>query len=158
MFSAPEITFFGFDISARGIRPNNQSVEAIRNSPTPTNASEVRSFLGLASFCRRFIPDFSTIAYPLSELTRKAVQWRWTTTHQSAFDKLKTMLTSDCVMAHYDPAALTQLRVDASPVGLVAILTQTQLGVVRPVAYAGRTLTAVERRYSQTEREALAVV
>ena len=158
MFSVPEITFFGFDISARGIRPNNQSVEAIRNAPTPTNASEVRSFLGLASFCRRFIPDFSTIAYPLSELTRKAVQWSWTTTHQSAFDKLKAMLTSDCVMAHYDPAAPTQLRVDASPVGLGAILTQTQLGVVRPVAYASRTLTAVERRYSQTEREALAVV
>ena len=158
MFSVPEITFFGFDISARGIRPNNQSVEAIRNAPTPTNASEVRSFLGLASFCRRFIPDFSTIAYPLSELTRKAVQWSWTTTHQSAFDKLKAMLTSDCVMAHYHPAAPTQLRVDASPVGLGAILTQTQLGVVRPVAYASRTLTAVDRRYSQTEREALAVV
>ena len=68
------------------------------------------------------------------------------------------MLTSDCVMAHYDPAAPTQLRVDASPVGLGVILTQTQLGVVRPVAYASRTLTAVERRYSQTEREALAVV
>ena len=157
-FSVPEITFFGFDISARGIRPNNQSVEAIRNAPTPTTASEVRSFLGLASFCRRFIPDFSTIAYPLSELTRKAVPWRWTTTHQSSFDKLKTMLTSDCVMAHYDPAAPTQLRVDASPVGLGAILTQTQHGVVRPVAYASRTLTPVERRYSQTEREALAVV
>ena len=86
------------------------------------------------------------------------MQWSWTTTHQSAFDKLKAMLTSDCVMAHYDPAAPTQLRVDASPVGLGAILTQTQLGVVRPVAYASRTLTAVERRYSQTEREALAVV
>ncbi len=61
-------------------------------------------------------------------------------------------------MAHYDPAAPTQLRVDASPVGLGAILTQTQQGVVRPVAYASRTLTPVERRYSQTEREALAVV
>ena len=68
------------------------------------------------------------------------------------------MLISDCVMAHYDPAAPTQLRVDASPVGLGAILTQTQQGVVRPVAYASRTLTPVERRYSQTEREALAVV
>ena len=157
-FSVSEITFFGFDISARGIRPNAQSVEAIRNAPTPTNASEVRSFLGLASFCRRFIPAFSTIAYPLSELTRRAVPWQWTTSHQSSFDKLRTMLISDCVMAHYDPAAPTQLRVDASPVGLGAILTQTQQGVVRPVAYASRTLTPVERRYSQTEREALAVV
>ena len=158
MFGVPDITFFGFDISARGIRPNNRSVEAIRNAPTPTSASEVRSFLGLASFCRRFIPDFSTIAYPLSELTRKAVPWRWTTTHHSSFDKLKAMLTSDCVMAHYDPAAPTQLRVDASSVGLGALLTQTQQGVVRPVAYASRTLTEVERRYSQTEREALAAV
>ena len=149
---------FRFRYFCSRIRPNNQSVKAIRNAPTPTTASEVRSFLGLASFCRRFIPDFSTIAYPLSKLTRKAVPWQWTTTHQSSFDKLKTMLTSDCVMAHYDPAAPTQLRVDASPVGLGAILTQTQHGVVRPVAYASRTLTPVKRRYSQTEREALAVV
>ena len=68
------------------------------------------------------------------------------------------MLTSDCVMAHYNPATPTQVRVDARPVSLGAILTQALQGVVRPVAYASRKLTAVERRYSQTEREALAVV
>ena len=157
-FNVPEITFFGFDISAAGIRPNHQTTEAIRNAPTPKNALEVRSFLGLANFCSRFIQDFSTIGYPLRQLTRKAVQWGWRSEHQRAFDNLKNALTSTHVMAHYDPTAPSQLRVDASPVGLGAILTQTQDGETKPIAYASRTLTSVETRYSQTEREALAVV
>lgn len=157
-FNVPEITFFGFNISAAGIRPNLQTIEAIRNAPAPKNASEVRSFLGLANFCSRFIPDFSTIAHPLRELTHKSVPWKWASEHQTSFDILRNVLTSDHVMAHYNPAAPTQLRVDASPVGLGAILTQTQDGEIKPIAYASRTLTSVETRYSQTEREALAVV
>ncbi|CAB4025058.1 Transposon Ty3-I Gag-Pol poly, partial [Paramuricea clavata] len=132
--------FFGFDISARGIRPNAQSVEAICNAPAPTNASEVRSFLGLASFCRRFIPAFSTIAYPLSELTRKAVPWQWTNTHQSSFDKLRKMLTRDCVMAHYDPAAPTQLRVDASPVEL----STAAAVIINRMKYNGPQFVAID--------------
>ena len=94
----------------------------------------------------------------MRQLTRKDTLWAWTNEHQSAFDQLKAALTSDCVMAHYDPEAPTQLRVDASPVGLGAMLTQTQNGTTRPIAYASRTLSDVERRYSQTEEEGLAVV
>ena len=70
MFSVPEITFFGFDISARGMRPNNQSVEAIRNAPTPTNASEVRSFLGLTSFVGDLFQIFSPRTLCLSSLVK----------------------------------------------------------------------------------------
>jgi hypothetical protein len=85
-------------------------------------------------------------------------KWAWGKPQQLAFNELKNSLTSDCVMAHYNPEAETELRVDASPVGLGAILMQSDGQETRPVAYASRILTDVERRYSQTEREALAVV
>ena len=146
------------DIRVCGISPDITKVQAIRDARVPTNAAEVRSFLGLATYCSRFIPDFATLVEPLRLLTRKGTLWRWNSVHQQAFDTLKTLLSGTQVMAHYDPSAPTQLRVDASPVGLGAVLTQTQHGVTRPIAYASRTLSNVERRYSQTEKEALAVV
>ena len=97
-------------------------------------------------------------AEPLRELARSDSAWKWGTPQQDALDCLRAILTSDCVVAHYDQSADTELKVDASPVGLGAILLQRTKGAVRPVAYASRTLTDVERRYSQTKKEALAVV
>ena len=158
VFRARSLKFFGFVISEQGLAPDQSKIDAIRNAPTPTTTSEVRSFLGLVNYCGRFIRDLATISEPLRELTRGNATWKWTTTHQTSFDRLKNALSSDDVMAHFDTGAGTELRVDASPVGLGAILLQTRDGVTRPVAYASRTLTSVERRYSQTEKEALAVV
>ena len=158
LFGVSSLTFFGHEVSASGVSPDIKKVEAIREARAPNNAAEVRSFLGLATYCSRFIPDFATVTEPLRLLTRKDAPWRWNSVHQTAFNNLKKLLTDSQVMAHYDPSAPTQLRVDASPVGLGAVLTQTQDGVTRPIAYASRTLSNVERRYSQTEKEALAVV
>ena len=158
LFSVSELVFFGFKVSAAGLSPDDKKVEAIQNARTPQNSGEVRSFLGLVNYCSRFIPDFSTLSDPLRQLTRKDVPRSWTEQHQEAFDKLKSALTSDCVMAHYDYTKPTQLRVDASPVGLGAILMQHDGTALRPVAFASRAQTDVERRYSQTEREALMVV
>ncbi|CAB3995185.1 Hypothetical predicted protein [Paramuricea clavata] len=152
------LTFFGHEVSASGVRPDTKKVEAIREARVPTNAAEVRSFLGLATYCSRFIPNFAAVANPLRLLTRKSTPWQWNSIHQNAFDTLKNLLTGNTVMAHHDPSAPTHLRVDASPVGLGAMLTQTQHGITKPIAYASRTLSNVERRYSQTEKEALAVV
>ena len=159
LFGVSEITFFGFKISAAGVSPDDQKIDAIKNARCPTNPNEVRSFLGLVNYCARFFPNLATEAEPLRQLTRKGTEWEWTEKQEQAFQKLKHTLTSDCVMSHYDPTAPTELRVDASPVGLGAILTQTGPdGASRPIAYASRTLSDVERRYSQTEREALGVV
>ena len=107
----------------------------------------------------QFVPNFST-KYSSSPSTAHAQghTFTWTKLHQNAFESLQKTLTSNSVIAHFNPSTPTQFRVDASPVGLVAILTQTHGDETRPVAYASRTLTPVERRYSQTEREALAVV
>ena len=152
------MVFFGFKISANGLAPDVKKVEAVQNARPPRTAAEVRSFLGLVNYCARFIPNFATLAEPLRKLTRSDTEWVWGELQQGAFDRLRDALTSDCVVAHYDQTAATELKVDASPVGLGAILLQRSKGTVRPVAYASRTLTDVERRYSQTEKEALAVV
>ena len=89
LFSVSELIFFGFKVSAASLSPDDKKVEAIQSAPTPRNA-EVRSFLGLVNYCARFIPDFSTLSEPLRQLTRKEVQWPWTTKHQEAFEKLKS--------------------------------------------------------------------
>ena len=158
LFNAPEITFFGFKVSARGVRAEENKVAAVQHFDEPKNTHEVRSFLGLITYVGRFIPNLATVAEPLRQLTRNNTKFEWGTSQREAFESLKSAISSQQVMAHFNPAANTVLTVDASPFGLGALLAQETGKGLQPVAYASRTLSSVERRYSQTEREALAVV
>jgi hypothetical protein len=118
----------------------------------------VKNFLGLVNFCAKYIRNFATLTEPLRKLTRKEVKWQWNSEQKMAFETLKQRLTSADVMSYYNQNAETNIIVDGSPFGLGAILNQKQSdGNFKPVAYASRTLSPVERRYSQTEREALSV-
>ncbi|XP_062611303.1 uncharacterized protein K02A2.6-like [Saccostrea cucullata] len=158
-FGLSRIVFLGHVISSEGVKPGQEKIKAVSETRTPSNSSEIRSFLGLANYCGRFIPNFSTIAAPLRELSRKNTHWSWTNRHQDAFDMLKRALVSAEALAYYNPKAETRIIVDASPVGLGAILAHKQPdGLFKPIAYSSRTLTDVEQRYLQTEREALGVV
>ncbi|CAB4040725.1 uncharacterized protein K02A2.6-like, partial [Paramuricea clavata] len=155
----PSLWFYGYILSKDGLSADPKKVEAIKNFKTPADVSQLRSFLGLANYCSRFIKDFSTLTAPLRELTTKSCKWSWSTMHEKAFIKVKNAIASDCTMAFYDPNRPTKLTVDASPVGLGAVLAQTQEnGQDRCIAYASRSLTPVEARHSQTEKEALAAV
>ena len=154
-----EISFFGHTISADGIHPTIDKVEAIQAFPVPTCQKDVHSFLGMINYLTRFIPNLASETAVLRKLLRKDIPWRWTEEENSVFEKLKKMLSSDLVVAHYDQSLPTSLIVDASPEGLGAILTQKQMdGTLKPVYYASRALTVQEKKYCQTEREALAVV
>ena len=159
-FSKDKLTFFGFVFSANGISPDPLKVEAIKNAPAPTTQSGLRSFLGMATYCSKFIANFSDITQPLRELTRKDAKFHWTKDHERAFNAVKATLTSDAVMSYFDPLKETELTTDASPFGLSAILAQHTPGQTdrKIVAYISRSLSDVERRYSQTEKEALAIV
>ena len=158
-FNKSELKFLGHVLSKFGIQIDEAKVKGVRDAEPPKNANEVLSFLGLVTFCAKFIPNYATIAEPLRKLTRSNVPWEWTSEQQHAFEKLKQCLISAEVMPYYNPSAETQLIVDGSPCGVAAILNQKQPnGDIRPVAYASRTLTPTERRYSQTEREGLAVL
>lgn len=156
---ASELIYSGVNLSSEGVSPDKERVRAIVECKAPTNASEVRSFLGVVNFCKQFLPDFSTVTAPLRLLTKKNKKFVWGTAQQTAFETLKTQLTSSTVMSYYNPDAVTKLTVDASPFGLGGILSQEQPdGSFRPVAYGSRALNNVESRYSQIEREALAVL
>ena len=111
------------------------------------------------NFSARFIPNLASIAEPLHRLTRKQTPFVWSTEQQIAFDVLKGSLANADTLAYFDSnAEETKLITDACSVGLGVVLTQVQGGCERVVAYASRSLTDVERRYSQTEKEALGLV
>ena len=137
-----------------------KKVEEILNLDAPSNASDVRSLLGMTNYCSQFIQSYATVPQPLRELTQKERTWEWTARHDQALAQLKGALANAPVTAYFDPNKDTEICVDARPVGLGAILAQTDPdnGNQQVVAYASRSLSDTEQRYSQTEREALAVV
>ncbi len=157
-FAKSSIQFFGLVFGKDGVSPDPSKVDAIKNAPPPQSAAEVRSLLGMASYSARFIPNLSTVTEPLRALIEKNVKFVWTDEHDRALQQLKDSLSAHVVGAYFDTNKHSQLIVDASPVGLGAVLAQTdEHGNCKVVSYASRSLTPTEQRYSQIEREALAI-
>uniref|UniRef100_A0A4D5RCR6 RNA-directed DNA polymerase n=1 Tax=Ixodes scapularis TaxID=6945 RepID=A0A4D5RCR6_IXOSC len=158
-FRQSEVSFLGVMVSARGIRPDPSKLQAIKEMSAPTDIAGARRLLGMVNHLGRFLPHVSDVAAPIRALLSKNAAWNWSHEQETAFTKLKLMLVSDRCMAKYHPAYPTVVSADASSFGLGAVLLQTQpSGERRPVAFASRSLTATELRYSQTEKEALAAV
>ena len=159
-FRFPKLTFFEHDLSSKGIAPSEEKVSAVQNAKPPQSTAEVRSFLGLVQYCAKFLPDFCQVAEPLRMLTRKDQQFMWEDAQQKSFLKLKDLLTRAETLAYFKNECRTRIVADAGPTGIGAVLTITQLqyGLWRVISHASRNLTDVERRYSQTEKEGLALV
>uniref|UniRef100_A0A5S6QN93 RNA-directed DNA polymerase n=1 Tax=Trichuris muris TaxID=70415 RepID=A0A5S6QN93_TRIMR len=120
--------------------------------PPPTNVTRLRSFLGSVQVYAKFIPKPSTLAEPLTRLTRKDVQWKWAAEEQASFQLLKHVLCTKTVLAHFDPSQQTGISCNASEVGIGAVLFHRYAdGSERPIANQ-------QRRYSQIAKEALAVI
>ena len=151
------LTSTGYCLTDRGAHPDKSKADAVNNTTTPTNVTEARSFLGLVNFCSQFIKGYATLTEPLRQLTKKGEAFIWKEQQQKSVTKLKECLTEASTMAYYQPSAETKVIVDASLVGLGAILTRRQQdGSFKPVAYASHALSFTEQRYSQTERAGLA--
>jgi len=157
LFKAP-IDFLGHTVSAEGIEPQPEKIAAIRDWPTPHCLLEVRVFFGLASYYRRFVKDFATIAEPLSRLTRKGIVFHWTDETQLAFDRLKQALQEVDTLAYPHPDLPCILDTDASDVAVGAVLSQVVGGVEKPIAFFSRVLNNTQRNYCPTRRELLAVI
>ena len=152
-----EVPYLGHVFSAAGIAPDQEKVRAVSEWPCPSDVTEVRRFLGLASYYRRYIHQFSYIAAPLHNLTQKQVEFVWTPECQTAFSTLKEKLTQAPILVYprFDShAPQFVLQTDASSVGVGAVLEQGG----KVVAYASRALSKAERQYSVIQRECLAAV
>lgn len=158
-FSRDSIHFLGHVISGSGIKPSPDSVQGIRDFPTPRSVTEVRSFLGMANQLSRFTPVLGSITDPLRELLCRDVAWYWGPAQESAFHQIKNELCRSVELAAYNSTYKTLVQTDASRSGLGAVLLQEQpTGLVRVVAAASRSLTETEKRYATIEQEALGIV
>ena len=158
-FCKKELAFLGHVINANGIQPDPGKVDKVKNFPIPTNITELRGFIGLASYYRRFIQDFATIVAPMNNLLRKDIPYIWNENCQSSFEILKEKLTTAPILAYPDFTKQFLLYTDASYKGLGAVLAQEDdNGNEHVIAYASRSLVGAEYNYAPTEIECLATV
>ena len=157
-FGQRKVKYLGHVISREGIQPDPEKISAIKEYPVPRSVKDVRAFLGLANYYRKFVKDFAKIAGPLHDLTKKGLKFQWNEDCQSAFERLIQALTQAPILAYPDFAVEFTLATDASDEGLGYVLGQVQNGKEVVIGYAGRKLLPAEKNYSVTEREALALV
>jgi hypothetical protein len=156
-FRQGEIDFVGHHISAEGIQPLQTHVEAVTKLKAPTDTKELASFLGFAKFFQLYAKNLSRVAAPLLALLKKGVDWIWSGECQKAFNDIKELIAGAPCLKHFDPTHKTVVSCDSSNAALGAVLSQADSdGHLRPVAFASRSLSETERRYSATEKEALA--
>ena len=158
MLCTDSLVYLGHVINAEGNLPDPNKVSAVHNLSAPTTVTEVRAFLGLVGYYRRFIKRFAARAAPLHQLLKKEQVWDWTADCQAAFEDLKQSLLEPPILKRPTCNGQFILQTDWSSQAVAAVLCQRQNGQEHPIAYASRALTPAERNYSVTEGECLAVV
>ena len=159
-FFSNEIKFLGHMVTSRGLEKDPSKIPAIIDWPRPTTVTQVRQFMGLCGFLRKFIPKFATIASPITDLTRgyssTQIQFDWTQSQEDAFDTLKDIIAQDVTLAYADFTRPFRLTTDACRTGLGAILEQQEAdGKWRPIGFASRRTSESERNYPMHKLEFL---
>ena len=144
-FIRERVEYLGHVISKHGIEVDPIKVAAMKDFPQPTNLKSLKSLLGLASYCRQFIPNSSSVAGPLHLLTHKDIPFVWSSSWQEAFELLKHLLTIAPVLGYPDFEHSFMLKTDSSHAGLGAVLAQNINGIVHPVSFASLTLQPPKR-------------
>lgn len=157
-FLRTEVIYLGHVIGGEGIKPDPEKVNTVKNFPTPKNAKNITQFLGLAGYYRRFIPNFSKIAKPLTNLLKKDEAFVWGTAQSQAFDTLRDMLCREPILQYPDFTKPFVATTDASGYAIGGILSQGPVGKDLPIAYTSRLLNTAEQNYSTIEKELLAIV
>lgn len=157
-FLRKEVLYLGHTITKEGLKPNNDKIQAVLDYPLPKTTTEIKSFLGLVGYYRRFIKDFAKITKPMTNCLKKRNRIIIDQDYIDSFNKCKELLTHAPLLQYPDYEKPFILTTDASMVALGAVLSQGQIGSDKPIAFASRTLSDTESRYSTIERELLAII
>lgn len=157
-FLRQEVAYLGHIIGSDGVRPDPGKIKAIKEYPVPKNPKNIKQFLGLVGYYRRFIPNFSKIAKPLTDLLKKNKPFLWEQNQNQAFDELRNILCSEPLLQYPDFSRPFNLTTDASGYAIGGVLSQGPVGRDLPVSYASRILNSAEQNYSTIEKECLAVI
>ena len=140
-FCLSEVKYLGFKVNKDGLLVDDDKIKPILEYPRPKNLKQLRRFIGATSWYRKFIKDYVQISEPLTRLTRKGVSFSWKDQQEEAFQTLRTALTTAPILAYPDFKLPFVIQTDASQTGLGAVVTQTQNGQERVIAYASRVLS-----------------
>ena len=157
-FLKEEVQYLGYLITNKGLLPNIEKVKAINNLQRPKNPKEIKSFIGMIGYYRKFIKNFSIIASPLYKLLKKNAAFIWKEEHSQSFDELKRLLTEFTLLQYPKFEKQFTITTDASNLGLGAVLSQECSGKDLPIHFISRTLNKAEVNYTTTEKECLAIV
>lgn len=158
-FLRNELTYLGRKISNKGILPDESGVADVKNIKPPSDIKELEAFLGKVNYYHNFVPNFSSIAAPLNMLRRKNTPFCWGKQQQNSFEQLKSCIVNAAQLAHFREDLPITLATDASPFGIGAVISHIYPdGTERPIAFASKTLNEHQVRYSQIEKEGLAIV
>ena len=151
--------FYGVIFCEKGISPDPEKVQSLKNAQAPSNQQELRSFIGMYTYFSRFIVNYSSKTAPLRLLLKNNAKFTWGEAQQNSFDELKNDLTNKTTVAYFNPEKECKLWIDASNYAIGAILLQeNNNGQEHPISYISRSLTETEQKYCITEKEALALV
>jgi hypothetical protein len=153
-FCTNQIVFLGYVVSTKGIEIDEKKVKAIKEWPTPKSVSEVGSFHSLASFYRRFVKDFSTLAAPLTEIVKKHVGFKWGSEQERAFNPIKEQLVFAPLLVLPNFAKTFEIECAASSIGIGAVLIQEG----HPIAYFSEKLSGAVLNYFIYDKEMYALM
>lgn len=153
-----EIAFLGHIVTGEGVKPNPDKIKAVQNFPIPRTEKQIKSFLGLIGYYRKFIKNFADITKPLTQCLRKDKKITLDDEYLKCFEYCKQLLCNDPILQYPDFEKEFILTTDASNFALGAVLSQGIIGSDKPVCYASRTLTQTEQNYSTIEKELLSIV
>ena len=158
-FMQDSVDYLGHHIDAQGVHTSTSKVEAITRALSPKNVTELRSFLGMVNYYRKFLHNLSTQLHPLHALLKHSTKWHWSDECDRAFKQVKRKLSEVPVLMHYNPELPIRLAGDVSNYGIGAVLSHVDPdGQEHPIAFASRTLSQCEKNYSQVEKEALSLI
>ena len=158
IFMADEVIYMGHLVNSKGTRATTDKIESIQNAPSPTNVTELKSYLGLLNYYRSFLQNLSTVLQPLNELLKTEVAWVWSKNCEKSFKESKRLVAGSGLLVHFDMRKPVTVACDASSYGVGAVISHImQDGSERPIAFASRTLSASEKNYSQLEKDALGI-